>query len=98
MGRKRPTGGERLPARPIMRRVVAAVHPNFGGQIDIGSFGLDLLQRVAGAVVRLPPRRLAPCRLSQQFSRICSDTLGIRGLSRRDLRLDGRLFESETQG
>ena len=38
-------------------RVVAAVHPNFGGQIDIGSFRLDLLQRVAGAVIRLPPLR-----------------------------------------
>ena len=51
------TGGERLPARPIMGRVVAAVHPNFGSQIDMGSFRLDLLQRVAGGVIRLPPLR-----------------------------------------
>ena len=41
--------------RCVRVRPIAAAHADFGGRLTSGQFRNDLLQRVAGAVIHLPP-------------------------------------------
>lgn len=84
-------GSKRIEARP---RIVSATNRNLDDMIADGSFRLDLLHRVAGWEVTLPPLRERPADLANLamhfLGRYCAEqNVSIRGISRRALDLMG---------
>lgn len=82
-------GSRRIPARA---RLVSATNRNLDSMIAEGTFRLDLLYRIAGWEVTLPPLRERPADLTNLalhfLARYCAEqNVKVRGISRRALEL-----------